>query len=319
MKPKIGWGITTGLAGHEQQVLGILEELVEQPDMIVVTPRGPSKWLAPRLPPNRDPKLTPPWPDIVVTAGRQSASYARWVAKQSGGKTFSVVLQDPRASYKAVDFLWVNEHDKAAGANVMRTLTAPHRVTLDRLSADAKSLATRISPLPGPYIGLVLGGPNKVYGFTAQEARNIADNVAKLAKDRGASVLVTPSRRTGESRLDAVRAGLSNTPHWVWDPATQNPYFGILGLADEIVVTCDSTNMLGEATVTGKPLHMARLKGKGGKFADFHTRLIEHGAAHWLDEMWEPWTYTAINSRDAIVSEIVRRYDLKMRSLKNKP
>ncbi len=194
----------------------------------------------------------------------------------------------------------------------MRTLTAPHRVTPHKLNQGRAALEQEIAPLPAPYVGLILGGPNSVYAFSPAEAREIAKKTSALAAARGASILVTPSRRTGDERIEAVAGALEGTPHWIWDGVTENPYFGILGLCDEIVATCDSVNMLGEVAVTGKPLHMARLRGKGGKFDQFHKRLVAEGAAKWLDEQHDPWSYTPIDSRQAIVTEILRRYDLKM-------
>ncbi len=263
--------------------------------------------------PGKPAELEPPWPDLVVCAGRQSAPYARLVSKLSRGQSFSVVLQDSKAPPHWFDFLWVNTHDKTRGENVMHTLTSPHRITKERLSENAARLSERIAPLSGPFIGLVLGGSNSVFPFPPSEALTLAEQTAQLAKERGAAILVTPSRRTGKDRLTAVKAGLGGIPHWIWNEEGENPYFGILGLADELVVTSDSVNMLGEAASTGKPVHMARLSGSGKKFTRFHDGLLAHGAARWLEEASAPWSYPVLDARLAVANEILCRYDRKKR------
>ncbi len=40
----------------------------------------------------RSAKLSPPWPDLVITAGLRTAPIARWIKKQSGGKTVTIQI-----------------------------------------------------------------------------------------------------------------------------------------------------------------------------------------------------------------------------------
>ena len=39
-------------------------------------------------------------------------------------------------------------------------------------------------------------------------------------------------------------------------------YLSSLGLADIIIVTCDSISMISEAAITGKPVYVAQMKNK---------------------------------------------------------
>jgi hypothetical protein len=57
-----------------------------------------------------------------------------------------------------------------------------------------------------------------------------------------------------------------SVPHYLhhWQANGEaNPYFGILTLSDELIVTADSVSMLSEACATGKPVYMADLGGYG--------------------------------------------------------
>ena len=65
--------------------------------------------------PPKDGALTPPWPELVIAVGRQGLRWARWVRKQSGGKTFLAVLQKPAFPFHGADFIWAPSHDRLRG------------------------------------------------------------------------------------------------------------------------------------------------------------------------------------------------------------
>src|SRR3546814_5078500 len=90
--------------------------------------------------------------------------------------------------------------------------------------------------------------------------------------------MITPSRRTGARNEEILRRGLAGLPAEIWDGSGENPYFGILGLADHVIVTGDSVNMVSEAASTGKPVHVvhlpnSHLRGSSAKFTRFHEAL----------------------------------------------
>ncbi len=311
--PRTGWCLTSGHAGHEQQALGILEELGIEPVIKRVNPEGPHRWLSPWGPAMADPTISPPWPDIVVASSRLAAPYARSIRRRSKGTTFTAFLQDPGAPASWFDFVWANDHDRLRGKNVMKTLTAPHRVTLDRLRDDGKTLKSLISPCVGPFLSVVLGGRSDAYAYRIAESNALAEAVSRYGREQNLTVLVTPSRRTPDHQISTLKRYLNDQPHWIWDGAGENPYFGILGLADELLVTCDSVNMMGEAAYTGKPLHLWQLKGGTRKFDAFHTGLLQLGAAKWFDGNPAEGAFKSIDSRSDIAEEILRRYALKLR------
>src|SRR3546814_21003910 len=87
----------------------------------------------------------------------------------------------------------------------------------------------------------------------------------------------TPSRRTGRRNEEILRRALAGLPAGIWDGDGENPYFGILALADHVVVTGDSVNMVSEAASTGKPVHVVHLQGSSAKFPRFHDGLVAPG------------------------------------------
>jgi hypothetical protein len=76
-----------------------------------------------------------------------------------------------------------------------------------------------------------------------------------LATAAGGALLVTDSPRTPDAAGDALQAQL-RAPHFCyrWGDTGDNPYRGLLALADAFVVTGESMSMLGEAAAMGVPL-----------------------------------------------------------------
>ncbi len=149
----------------------------------------------------------------------------------------------------------------------------------ERLADEARLLEVRVAALPRPFIGVLLGGANSVYRFGTDDARRLASELARHAARTGASVLLTPSRRSGEENVKVLRDGLADTPGFVWDGTGANPYYGILALADVILVTADSVNMITEACASGHPVYIYTLPGGSTKFSQFHEALVLRGYA----------------------------------------
>jgi mitochondrial fission protein ELM1 len=92
-------------------------------------------------------------------------------------------------------------------------------------------------------------------------------------------VLVVPSRRTPEPVLrQFVELAREDRGFWVWPGEGDNPYRGVLGLADRLVVTADSISMVSEALATGAPVEVFMLELRG-RHARFVAGLFERGLA----------------------------------------
>ena len=227
--------------------------------------------------------LAPPWPDLLIATGRHSVAaslYVRAQSRRAGRRTVTVQVQDPVISPSHFDLVITPQHDRLRGANVVTTMGALHRVTAAKLGAEADRLAPRVADLPRPYVGVLIGGANSAYDFGAAEMTSLANALVTAAKECGGSLLITPSRRTGEANLAILRQVLADTPNFLWDGDGDNPYFGILGLADQLVVTSDSVNMVSEAVASGRPVQVFELPGGSDKFARFHSGLRESGLTH---------------------------------------
>jgi len=129
--------------------------------------------------------------------------------------------------------------------------------TLARIEpAELDAWRTRWSALPRPWIGVLVGGDRKPYGFDPATARRLGEAVSALTRAGGGSLLVTTGPRTRSAAAEALFATLAapSFQHHYTPGQADNPYPALLALADRFIVTGDSASMLGEATATGKPI-----------------------------------------------------------------
>ena len=205
--------------------------------------------------------LGPPWPDIIITAGRRNEPAARWIQKQAAPEKHVRLVHCGRswAKIKRFDLIVTTpQYRLPERANVLHNLTPLHRVTEERLRAAAADWAPRLSALPGPYLAVVIGGNSGPFTFDHAAAKRLARQASARAKEMGASLLVTTSARTPRDKINSFERALdvpAEIFRWSKDVA-ENPYFGFLALADEVIVTGDSMSMLTEACATRKPVHI---------------------------------------------------------------
>jgi uncharacterized protein len=294
------WVITDGKPGMENQCVGLAERLGLTPHIKRVALRTPWRQLVPYLrvglrwavSPAGDP-VTPPWPDLVIASGRASIAPALRARRASGGRCLVVYIQNPAIATHHFDLVIAPNHDGLLGPGVVSTLGAVHRVTAQKLAAEAREWEM-FAQRPGPRVAVLVGGNNGVYRLTPAITTRLADQLATLAAS-GASVLVTPSRRTGAENEAVLREKLAPFGAYVWDGNGPNPYFGMLAHADAIIATCDSVSMVSEACSTGKPVHVIELEGGNGKFRSFLSAVYDRGCARPFTGQIEHWSYAPLD------------------------
>ena len=313
------WVVTEGMAGTENQCLGVAEALDTTPIVKRIALRQPWKSLSPWLGSETDKiflpigdKLLPPWPDVALVAGRKAIAAARYIKKESRGKTLVVFLQDPRISSSQFDLIAVPEHDRLRGPNVIVTAAAANRITPERLEYEREAFSDAFEPLPAPRIAVLIGGDSRAYKMTETVTRKLAMQLRALALDGRYSVMVTTSRRTGAANQAILDEALLDTPAWVWDGLSDNPYFGFLGWADVILVTADSVSMMSEAGTTGKPVYMIPLEGGHPRITKFHQNMMARGVLRVFDGVVENWTYPPLNDAALIAGEIKKRLEMRI-------
>lgn len=252
---------------------------------------------------DRSAALAPPWPDVVVSAGMRNEPVARWIRAESGGRTRLVWIGRPWAPLDRFDLVITTpQYRLPVRDNVLQNVGTLHRITPERLAAEATAWAPEFGHLPRPVVGVVAGGHSGPFTFGPAAARRLGQ-MATAAAGSG-SVIATTSPRTAADASAALAVALTGTHYlFQWSAAaTRNPYLAILGTADRFIVTSDTVSMLTETVATGKPVEIFDLDAGGdSRFAAraykglmrfgprratrdltlFHEAVLRHGQCRW--------------------------------------
>ncbi|PZP56351.1 MAG: hypothetical protein DI586_04060 [Micavibrio aeruginosavorus] len=312
------WIVTEGLIGTENQCLGVAESLDIKPVVKRIKLNEPWKTLSPYLQleiertfSSEGDEVAPPWPDLLIASGRKSIAASRFIKRKSGGKTFVVQIQDTRIARSDFDILAVPAHDPASklkAANIVVTQATPNRITKEKLET-ARTHFIAFHSLPAPRLGVLIGGTAGKQILTADMVHDLSQQLKKLS-ERGYGLMITTSRRTGDANKNILQNTLKGPNIYFWDGEDENPYFGILGWADALIVTSESMSMVSEAATTGKPVYTVNLNGSKARHRRMQENLREKGIIRNFEGQIDEWTYEPLNDAGIIAEEIRRKSGL---------
>jgi mitochondrial fission protein ELM1 len=205
------------------------------------------------------------------------------------------------------DILIVPQHDPARGANVLTSMASLNHLDMSKIADAANQLGKKWRALPAPRVAVLLGGANRRYGISAMMAKDMARRLADFATKTGASLALIPSRRTPANFVSQLTAALAPLPYEVMDQAENNPYPGILGLVDAVIVTSDSVNMISEATITGLPVLIAEWQSETGRIGAFHDAMMAAGHIAPLRDQLPQDGFTPLFEMPTIIKSVLAR------------
>ncbi len=259
-------------------------------------------------------ELSGPYPDIVIAAGRKLACVARYIKKQSPKTKLIHIMYPGCFNLGDFDIVAVPNHDKVMieRKNILRISTSPHKISKETLNEAKSTWKDRINNLPTPYTSVFVGGSTKSKEFTEQMATELGEILAEISNKHNGSILITTSRRTSK-KCDEILKSLIPDPRYYfsWDDGGDNPYFGFMTNANNIIVTGDSIGMASESIAVGVPVYIYNPEGfMEGKHAKFIKSLYEKDLAKPISKKSELTindSYTEgrsiINSANLIVEE----------------
>jgi uncharacterized protein len=223
--------------------------------------------------------LQPPWPDMVIAAGKRAAPIALWIKQTSKARTKIVHLGRPRARLSAFDLVIATpQYGLPPDANVVERIlpfATPKEVDINEL----EKWRMIWGELPRPLIAAAIGNRKYPLRFDVAEAQLLGQQLNDLAKQTSGSLLLLASPRTGSALVGHIAAGLQ-VPHKSYGEfdKANNPYQSALKLCDRFVVTSDSVSMISELMNTGMPVDVFELP-----VAKLRLRWsARHGLGAWL-------------------------------------
>ncbi len=305
------WILSDAYAGLQAQAIGLTEAAGLAHEVRTLAPRAPWRWIAARA-----------WPAPLSVVPDAVRGILPRVAIGAGGKAAPVLaalrrrgvqvvqVQHPRMDPRRFDLIVVNRHDGLTGPNVVVTRTALHRVTPGRLSEAAEAWRGAVAALPRPLVAVLVGGSNGRHRLDLAAGIALTEQLGEMMRRDHVGLMLTPSRRTDAAVVRVLRERLGPLGAWVWDREGENPYFGMLALADVIIATEDSVSMVSEAVATSAPVLLAGLPGSSRRIDAFHQALLDEGRIRRFAGRCEVWPTAPLDDTPLAGAELRRRLHL---------
>ena len=265
------------------------------------------------------PKLTPvsekvyksfkiPEFDVIISCGRKSVVPSIDLKKNSSKKVFNIHIQDPKVHLKNFDFIVAPEHDGILGDNVINTKGAIHYLTEYEINKNKDYLKSFIKNDQRKILTLIMGGPTKYYDYSPKNIKKIFSILYNLLNQENLQLVVIPSMRTPQDTIYYAKDFFGNN-HTIINKVDKNAYLSALAISDYIVVTCDSSSMISEAALTGKPIYVANIlsKKKDKRFQKFRNLFRELNITRNLGEPIEIWNYEKLDETNRVANIIKQK------------
>jgi len=210
----------------------------------------------------------------VVSAGSETYYANLALAKKLSMRSVSVMLPSGYR-YGGFDQIIAQEHDRP-----------PERTNIQTLPINLCKVRPQSVFQPEAefqYIGLIIGGPNKVFRMETEKLRKQIEQIVALFPKY--KFVVSTSRRT-PTAVDQMLSTFGFSKAWIYSSDPTNPIPDFLIHCDYVFITSDSTSMISEAVSFGSSaveiLPLIEI-GQEKKFSALINGLERRGCLHRFD------------------------------------
>ena len=242
--------------------------------------------------------------DVIISCGRKSVIPSIILKKNSSKKVVNIHIQNPKVSLDNFDIIVAPDHDSIEGSNVLISKGAIHYLTSDEINKAKDYLEDKIEKQK-EVITLILGGPTKYYNYDNESMIQIFSKINKQIVEKNMQLIVIPSNRTPEKTIQFAKEYF-NKNRLILDKVDKQAYLSSLALAKYIIVTCDSSSMISEAALTGKPVYVAMIPAMRNdkRFQKFRNLLESMNIIRKLENNLETWSYEKLDETNRIAKQI---------------
>ena len=300
--------LTEGMHGMISQVEGLAKAL----DIDFTHHKGELNHLWKFIPPNLSPvsqnvfkKIDHDDFDVIISCGRKSVIPSIHLKNTANKKVFNIHIQDPKVDLNNFDFIVAPEHDAIQGQNIISTKGAIHYLTENEISENKDYLNSFIKKDERKIWTLILGGPTKYYDYSTKNMKHIFTSLYKLLKKHDFQLVVIPSMRTPINTIHYAKEFFGDN-HTIIMDVDKKAYLSALAISENIIVTCDSSSMISEAALTGKPIYIANIlpRKNDKRFQRFRNLFRELNITRNLGEEVENWTYEKLDETNRVANII---------------
>ena len=303
--------LTEGMHGMISQVEGLAKAL----DINFTHQKVELKSFWKLIPPNLTPKsnisfkkFEIPDFDLIISCGRKSVIPSIYLKQNSKNKIYNIHIQDPKINFKFFDFIIAPEHDDISGSNVISTKGAIHYLSNSEIADNSEYLKTLIKKDNRKIFSLILGGPTKYYEYSELNMKKIFNALLNLNEKEDFQLVVIPSMRTPKSTINFAKKYFGEN-HTVIEQIDKKAYLSALALSDFIIVTCDSSSMISEVALTGKPIYVANIppKRQDKRFQKFRKLFKDLNIIRNLGDTHDKWSYQILDETNRVAKIIKDR------------
>ena len=306
--------LTEGMHGMISQVEGLAKAL----DIDFTHHKVELNHLWKLIPPNLSPvsqtvfkKIDHDDFNVIISCGRKSVIPSIHLKKNSNKKVINIHIQNPKVNFTNFDFIVAPEHDGIIGENVINTKGAIHYLSEQEIQANKDYLGSLIKKDERKIITLIIGGPTKYYDYSTENVEKIFINLKSLVENNNSQLVVIPSIRTPKNIINYAKEFFGET-HTIIEDVDKKAYLSALAISEYIVVTCDSSSMISEAALTGKPIYIANIEPKKNdkRFQKFRNLFKELNITRNLGEELEIWNYQKLDETNRVANIIKEKIKL---------
>ena len=242
--------------------------------------------------------------DIIISCGRKSVIPSIYLKKNSIKNIINIHIQNPRVSFNNFNYIIAPEHDGISGKNVISSKGALHYLTIEEIENSRDYFQNKINSKKDT-LALILGGPTKYYNYSTRNIKSIFSKIKNLKEKNNLNLIVIPSNRTPKETVSLAKSELVKDTT-ITETVDKKAYLSALCLAKYIVVTCDSSSMISEAALTGKPVYVAMIETNRNdkRFQNFRKLFENMNILRKLDDKLETWSYEKLDEANRIAKLI---------------
>ena len=239
--------------------------------------------------------------DLIISCGRKSVIPSIHLKNTASKKIFNIHVQDPKVNLNHFDYIVAPEHDALEGQNVISTKGAIHYLTENEINKNKDYLNSFIKKDKRKIWALIIGGPTKYYDYTTKNIEHIFQILDKLSKKHNFQIVIIPSMRTPINTINYAKEFFGDN-HTVIMNVDKKAYLSVLAISENIVVTCDSSSMISEVALTGKPIYVANISpNKNDKrFKSFQNLFRELNIIRNLGEEVSIFNYEKLDETNRV-------------------
>ena len=246
---------------------------------------------------------------VIISCGRKSVIPSLALKKKYKEKIFTIHIQDPKVSLDKFDLIICPEHDNIIGNNIIKTTGAIHYLSEKEISKENNYL--KIDKENKKIIAFIIGGPNKYYNYSEKEIDFLFNKIKSIFTRDKYKLVVIPSYRTPSDIIKKAFNSFGHD-HKVIKEVNKKAYLSALSISDYIVVTCDSTSMISEAAITGKPIYVAQMNSRKNnlRFQKFFSQFKQLNIIKDLTDKIDLWSYSKldeVNRISPLINEKIKK------------